>query len=149
MLVIESRSDHGLNVLVIIVNYNSGNLLQDAIAGIQKQTYRFWKLVVVDNASTDGSADLLEEMFPDTQVIRSPENVGFAAANNLAVTTTPAASWIALLNPDAVPHPRWLEELVAATRAYPEYSSFSSRTITAHNPDIIDGAGEGFYNNGG
>jgi GT2 family glycosyltransferase len=135
-------------VLVIIVNYNSGALLQDAITGVQKQTYRSWKLVVVDNASTDGSADHLEETFPNTQVIRSPKNLGFAAANNLAVTTTPAVSWIALLNPDAVPHPRWLEELVAATRAYPEYGSFSSRTITAHNPDIIDGAGDVYHISG-
>ena len=144
----ELGPDNELTVLVIIVNYNSGALLQDAITGVQKQTYRSWKLVVVDNASTDGSADLLEEMFPSTHVIRSPKNVGFAAANNLAVMTTPAASWIALLNPDAVPHPRWLEELVAATRAYPEFGSFSSRTITAHDPDTIDGAGDVYHISG-
>jgi len=148
LLVSELGPDNELTVLVIIVNYNSGALLQDAITGVQKQTYRSWKLVVVDNASTDGSADLLEEMFPSTHVIRSPKNVGFAAANNLAVMTTPAASWIALLNPDAVPHPRWLEELVAATRAYPEFGSFSSRTITAHDPDTIDGAGDVYHISG-
>lgn len=144
----ELSNDNRLNVLVVIVNYNSGNLLQDAIIGVHKQTYHSWKLIVVDNASTDGSADHLEEMFPDIQVVRSPTNVGFAAANNLAVTMAPEASWIALLNPDAVPHPRWLEELVAASCAYPESGSFSSRALSAHDPDIIDGAGDVYHVSG-
>jgi len=148
VLVTELGPENGLTVLVVIVNYNSGTLLHDAITGVHKQTYRSWKLVVVDNASTDGSADHLEEMYPSTQVIRSPLNVGFAAANNLAVTTVPEVSWIALLNPDAVPHPHWLEKMVTAIRAYPEFGSFSSRTLTAHNPDIIDGAGDVYHVSG-
>jgi len=146
--VTEFRSDNGLTVLVVIVNFNSGTLLHDAIIGVHKQTYRSWKLVVADNASTDGSAEHLEEMFPNVKVIRSPKNVGFAAANNLAVTKAPGASWIALLNPDAIPHSRWLEELVAATRVHPGFGSFSSRTLTAHAPDILDGAGDVYHVSG-
>lgn len=142
------KNDNRLNVLVVIVNFNSGSMLQDAIIGLHKQTYRSWKLIVVDNASTDSSADHLEGMFSNIQVIRSPTNLGFAAANNLAVAMAPEVSWIALLNPDAVPHPRWLDELVTASCAYPEVGSFSSRSLTAHDPDIIDGAGDVYHVSG-
>ncbi|MEK7557097.1 MAG: glycosyltransferase family 2 protein [Patescibacteria group bacterium] len=140
--------EHGSRVLVVIVNFNSGALLCDAIIGVHKQTYRSWKLVVVDNASTDGSADRLEKIFPGIQVIRSQNNVGFAAANNLAVRTAQNADWIALLNPDAVPHPRWLEELMTAARSYAGFGSFASRLLASGDRRILDGVGDVYHVSG-
>ncbi len=67
---------------------------------------------VVDNASKDGSVELMRDRYPDVRVLQSPDNLGFAGGNNLALreVTTPYA---VLLNNDAVPEPDWLRHLLA------------------------------------
>ena len=98
--------------------------------------------MVVDNASTDGSADELDERFPGVRVIRLDENVGFAAANNLVAGEAAECEWLALLNPDAFPEAGWLEELLAAAAQKPGYSFFASRLVMAADPDRLDAAGD-------
>ena len=104
--------------------------------------------MVVDNASTDGSADELDERFPGVTVMRLDENVGFAAANNLAAREAADCEWLALLNPDAFPEPGWLEELLAAAAKKSEYSFFASRLVMAADPDRLDAAGDVFHVSG-
>ena len=70
-------------------------------------------MVVVDNASRDGSADGLDERYPGVEVVRLPENTGFAAANNLGLRRT-TSEFVLLLNADTVVHPGAIEAMVAA-----------------------------------
>ena len=86
-----------------------------ASTGLRRSRPRQFETWVVDNASTDGSADLLRTQYPDVRVIAAPRNLGFAGGNNLALhqVTTPYA---VLLNNDAVPEPDWLEHLLARVR---------------------------------
>ena len=98
----------------MVVNYNGAHLLPPCLAGLRRQDTPpgFFDTVVVDNASVDGSRELLARDFPEVRVIASPVNTGFAGGNNLALreVRTPYA---VLLNNDAVPEPDWLRRLLA------------------------------------
>ena len=99
---------------VVVVNYNGGHLLPPCLDGLRRQDTPpgFFETVVVDNASVDGSRELLARDYPAVRVIASPVNTGFAGGNNLALreVTTPFA---VLLNNDAVPAPDWLRRVLA------------------------------------
>jgi GT2 family glycosyltransferase len=99
---------------VVVVNYNGAHLLPACLAGLRRQDLPAgtFETVVVDNASVDGSLELLARDFPEVRVVASPVNTGFAGGNNLALraVTTPYA---VLLNNDAVPEPDWLRNLLA------------------------------------
>jgi len=116
----------------------------DALAG---QTRRADAIVVVDNGSTDGSADGLEATHPDVRVQRLGANVGFAAANNRAIASL-GTTWVALLNPDAFPEPDWLAALLRAAESHPEFSLFASRLLRADDPSRLDGTGDVYYASG-
>jgi GT2 family glycosyltransferase len=102
----------------VVVNYNGAHLLPPCLHALRRQDTPpgFFTTVVVDNASVDGSRELLARDFPEVRVIASPTNTGFAGGNNLALreVTTP---YVALLNNDAVPEPDWLRRLLAPFEA--------------------------------
>src|SRR4029079_9844925 len=135
-------------VLVIIVNYNSGALLVRSVDSMKRQSFADYRLVVVDNASKDDSLALLRVNHPDVEVLPAGANLGFAAANNLAVRTFPGSRWIALLNPDAFPEPDWLQSLVDAARNHSDVAAFASRTIDASDGELLDGAGDAYHISG-
>jgi GT2 family glycosyltransferase len=97
----------------IVVNYNGGAVLTRAIDCIAAQTRAFDRVVVVDNASVDGSSTNLD---PAVEVIAFQENVGFAAANNRGIELLNDCNWVALVNPDAFLAANWLEIMLAAAR---------------------------------
>lgn len=135
-------------VAAVVVNLNSGELLDRCLRALASQTLPPARTIVVDNGSTDGSADGLEERFPGVDVLRLGENTGFARANNLAVDRAEGCDWVALVNPDAFPEPSWLEQLVEAAAAHPEYSFFASRLVDASRPTILDGTGDFYHVSG-
>lgn len=131
-----------MSVAVVIVNANAGEHLLRTLECLERQTVAPRRVLVVDNASSDGSMDGLEERFPWVEAIRLERNVGFAAANNLAVARADDCEWIALLNPDAYAEPRWLAELLAAAHRRPDVTFFGSRLVRANAPDELDGTGD-------
>ncbi len=82
-------------------------------------------------------------------VTRLKENIGFAAANNLAVAHVADCHWITLVNPDAFPEPEWLEKLMEAAQAYPVYSFYASRMLMNEDRTRLDGAGDVYQTSGG
>ena len=80
--------DNSTKTLVIIVNFNGKEFLGRCLESLQRQVFSNFKTVVVDNCSHDRSVDGLEERFPDVEVVRLEENIGFAAANNYAIKKT-------------------------------------------------------------
>jgi GT2 family glycosyltransferase len=129
-------------VAVAIVNANSSADLPRALEALGRQTVPPDRTIVVDNASTDGSTDGIEKRFPGVEVVRLDDNVGFAAANNLAARTAGDARWLALLNPDAFPEPTWLEELLAAAESQHEFAFFASRIVKANEKGTLDSTGD-------
>jgi len=136
---------NSVKTAVIIVNYNGKNFLDHCLDSLRCQTFSHFQIVVVDNASDDGSADGIEERFPDVEVIRSEKNIGFAAANNLAVKRVEGCKWIALLNPDAFVEPDWLLNLHHAAKENPQYSFFGSHMKQYGSPRCLDGTGDIYH----
>ncbi len=134
-------------VTVVIVNWNSGELLRRCLDGLSRQTRRPEQVIVADNGSNDGSADGLADNYPGVEVLRLQGNLGFAAANNRAVAQA-ATRWVALLNPDALPEPGWIEALMRAAEENGEFSLFASRLLLADDPRRLDGTGDVYYTNG-
>ncbi len=131
-------------VTVVIVSYNAAVQLPRCLDSLARQTVFPSEVIVVDNASSDGSAEIAESHPLAPKVIRSEWNLGFAAANNLAARRARGA-WIALLNPDAYPDPDWLAALCDATARHPGVDAFGSTQVDAQDPSRLDGVGDGYF----
>jgi len=134
-------------ISVIIVNWKGGEVLPLCLDSLRHQTFQDFELILVDNGSTDGSWEGLEEQWPGLRLIRLAENAGFAAANNLGVRKA-AGEWIALLNSDAFPEPEWLAVLVNSVTNYPDYDFFGSTLVQADDRDLLDGTGDVYHISG-
>jgi GT2 family glycosyltransferase len=106
-------------VRVVIVNYNGRDLTLRCLESVKATEWPRERLeiVVVDNASRDGSAEAVEREHPDVRLLRAPRNLGYAAANNLALRDLDQIDYVALLNNDTVVGNRWLRPLVEALEA--------------------------------
>lgn len=135
-------------VLVVIVNYNGGGFLVRAIDAMKGQTFGSFRLIVVDNASDDGSPETIIQKHPDVEIIHAGANLGFAAANNLAVRFAGDIQWVAFLNPDAFPEPTWLDQLMSAAQLRTKYSCFASKVVFDREPGTLDGAGDDYHISG-
>lgn len=128
-------------VRIVIVNFNGAACLQRAVDALARQNRADFECVVVDNASTDGSADRL--VLPDRRftLLHAGGNLGFAAGCNLGARGA-ATPWLAMLNPDAFAAEDWLETLRLATLARPDAAWFGSTQLCADQPLQLDGGGD-------
>jgi GT2 family glycosyltransferase len=130
------------SVAVIIVNFNGGLPLSRCIEALERQTFRGFRMIVVDNASTDASADALESRFPRLTVLRPGKNLGFAAGSNLGSAAAAGCKWVVLLNPDAFPEPDCLGAMLLAAEAHPGYAMFQARLVIDGARSLVDGVGD-------
>ena len=108
------KGDDNNRVSVIVVNWNGKQFLERCLAALMGQTVKPHEIIVVDNASSDGSVEIVQR-FPAIRLMLPGQNTGFARGNNLAIEAAlKESAWIALLNPDAFAQPRWLEALLVA-----------------------------------
>jgi GT2 family glycosyltransferase len=133
-------------VTVVIVNWNSGTLLEECLARLAQQTLLPSRVLVMDNGSTDGSAQRAQ-LIPGVTVRMLGVNLGFAAANNVALGECDT-DVVALLNPDAFPEADWLMHLVTAARTYPDVAAFGSRQMMSGFPAVLDGIGDIYHFSG-
>lgn len=136
-----------IEVAVVLVAYNSRDDLAECLAGVDRWAGDgvVMRVVVVDCASADGSAELVRQRFPGVDLLEPGENLGFAGGNNLGwehiQKNYPAVKYVALLNPDTLPATGWLDPLVARLENNPEAATCQP-LITLHDqPDRINTAG--------
>ena len=134
----------GALVSIVVLNYNGRRYLDECLSSLVAQSYRPLEIVVVDNGSSDGSADLVRSRYPDARLLCLPENTGFAAGNNHAFRIA-GGSYVALLNNDASASPGWVAALVRAAERFPEYGMFASRILLHDAPGRVDKAGHLMY----
>lgn len=115
-------------VSVITVSYNGSRLLPRLLESLRRLTYPSIETVVVDNGSTDGSADLVRQRFPWVRLVEAPGNLGFAGGNNLGIRET-RAPFVALINNDAFPEPEWIDRLLAAAEADDTVAAVTSKIV--------------------
>ncbi len=114
---------------VIIVSYNTKALTLRCLETLFAETQATaMRVVVFDNASADGSADAVAAAFPEVELIRSDENLGFARANNV-VAAQATTEWLLLLNPDTEVHDGAVDTLLAFAKANPAAGITGGRTV--------------------
>jgi GT2 family glycosyltransferase len=118
-----------LDLSIIIVNWNTQDLLAQCLESVQKDldvlTHLKVETFVVDNASTDGSVRIVQEQFSWVRLIENKENVGFASANNQAIKQS-NGRYVLLLNPDTEVKPSALKTLIGFMDTHPEAAAAGS-----------------------
>jgi GT2 family glycosyltransferase len=132
---------------IIIINWNGLAVLPRCLAALHSQTRRDFEIILVDNGSTDGSAEFVRGSHPEVHLISLGENTGFAPANNLAARHARAA-WLIFLNNDAFPSSGWLDALTRAIQQHPHTAMFASRLLMADQPGWVDGTGDACHVSG-
>ena len=123
-----------MRVTALIPHWNRRELLQALLENLERQRRRFDQVLVVDNGSTDGSAEMAEQS--GARVLRIQENRGFAYAVNRGVEETDA-EWVAILNNDVTLEPDWLEVLLKAAQEHDAWF-LTGKIVRARDPRVID-----------
>ncbi len=141
----ESREEE---VVVVVVNWNGRQWLPECLASIFAQSRPPDEVVLVDNGSTDGSLEYLEECWAGRlRLVRHPRNLGFTSGVNAGIQAS-RAEWVALINTDAVADPGWLGAMLEAARGRPEVGMCAARITLALEEGKIDKAGHLLYADG-
>jgi GT2 family glycosyltransferase len=133
-----------MSVSVIVPTHNGAALLPECLEALWAQTFRDFETIVVDDASTDGTRELLLG-YPEARVVTLPgkRGHGFVAACNAGIAAS-RGEIVVLLNNDAVPDPGWLGELVGALERNPWAGMAASKLVLYDRPDTFHSAGD-FY----
>ena len=140
-------TQEGPALSVIIVNYNSGDRLTRVFSALDRQTWRDFETLLVDNASSDDSASLAAEYPHLVTVKMSPVNTGFAGGVMIGATMA-KGEWLVVLNPDAYPESDWLEKLMVAAMEYGPETLLGSVQLTEGEEDRLDGLGDVYHMSG-
>lgn len=133
-------------VTVVIPNYNGIKYLHNCLVSLKKQTYQNLKIIVVDNASTDGSADTIKSEFPDVVLLKRSDNGGFSVAVNegFKESISLGAKYSILLNNDTTVKEDFAERLVACMEEEKRCFSAQAKLVSMSEPDKMDDGGN-FY----
>ncbi|MCU0610960.1 MAG: glycosyltransferase family 2 protein [Candidatus Eisenbacteria bacterium] len=123
-----SPGQHGVDLSVLIVNTNSRDLLLECLRSVYDTVATPFEIIVVDNASTDGSLDAVRSMFPRVALIANGRNNWFTGATNQALRAS-RGSWLLCLNPDTICHPGAIDRLVGFLRAHPQVAVVGPRLL--------------------
>jgi GT2 family glycosyltransferase len=146
------RFQSGNHISVVVVNWNRRELLRACLGSLVRQSLSGFEVVVVDNGSHDGSAEMAVAEFGGCpkfrlKLIRNPENRGFCAANNQGIAAS-SGEFIALLNNDAEAEPGWLAALREVFDLAADVGMAASKILVYGEPRRIDKAGHVIYLDG-
>jgi len=122
-----------LPVSVVIVSFNTKDLTRKALQALYNSHVLPEQVILVDNNSHDGSAQMVREEFPQVLLVESKENLGFAKGNNRAIKEAATQPFVWLLNSDTETGNRTLEQLVAYMEAHPEIGALGPQLIYPDN----------------
>lgn len=126
---------------IIIPNWNGLDLLRPCLNSLRKQTTTDFEVIVVDNASTDGSVSVLADEFPEVRVLPLTTNGGYSGGCNAGIRAA-RGEILVMLNNDTEVDPAWIETLVDALDRHPEAGSAASRMMIYSKPGILHSAGD-------
>ncbi len=122
----------GVDLSIIIVNYNVKEFLENALLSIRKAIEGISaEIFIVDNASEDGSVEMVKQKFPEVNLIANGENVGFAKANNQALKLA-KGKYVLLINPDTIVQEDTFKVLISFLDSHPECGMVGCKVL---NPD--------------
>ncbi len=136
-----------MKVSVIILNWNGKRFLDDCLTSLAAQTFRDFETILVENGSSDGSADYVRERFPWVKLLALDRNLGFAGGNNRGLLAC-TGEYIVTLNNDTRVEAPFLAELVAAADADPGIGMVAAKMLNFHKHGCLDSVGIGAAMNG-
>lgn len=128
-------------ISVIIPNYNGKTFLKELIPSILNQEGILLNIIIVDNASQDGSVAYIEENYPEVEIIQNNKNLGFAAAVNAGIKSS-KSEYVFLVNNDVELDPNCIFNLFECIKKDKKIFAISSKMIQYHDPEKIDDAGD-------
>lgn len=126
-------------VSIVILNYNSKNLLTDCVESVLKTDYKNFEIIVVDNNSKDESHKKCKEKFNQIKLIENSENLGYCEGNNVGLREI-NGDFVVILNPDTLVESSWLSELISGYKKYGE-GLYQPKLLTIDDHKIIGSAG--------
>lgn len=133
-----------METIVIIPNYNGLPHLKECLPSLENQTYKKFKIIVVDDGSSDNSVEFLKNNHSQTEVLRLQANGGFANAVNAGInyaTQTYSPIYIALLNNDTKIDQNWLKLLIESMDSEKNVASVASNMLFWDSPGVINSHG--------
>lgn len=135
------ESDAAPRLTAVVLTYDGRGLLETALPSFIAQTLRDYRLLIVDNGSSDDTRAWLAEHYPGADVLAIPENIGVTAALNRGWQAADT-EFVALFNNDIELEPDCLEQLVLALDEHPAAGSAAAKLIDFHDRGVLDGAGD-------
>jgi len=129
-------------VTVIIPNYNATEYIAKCLDSLRQQNYKDFDILVIDNASTDDSADIVERDYKEVKLVRLDDNYGFSRAANEGLLRTKESEFVILLNADTKAEPDFVGALVETIEKDENIFSVASKMLQLDRPDRYDGAGD-------
>lgn len=139
-------------VSIIIVNWNGEQYIKDCLASVFNQFYKNFRVILVDNGSTDKSIDFVKDNFPKVKIIALEKNYGFTGGNNFGIREAfrdEEVKYIALLNVDTKVQPQWLKELMIVAESNAVVGCCQPKVLSLTNPKLLDAVGIIFNRSGG
>jgi len=128
-------------ITVVIPNWNGARHLPECLRALAAQSMTDFAVVLVDNASSDGSVAWVREAHPEVRIVQRPDNGGFSRAVNAGISVA-GGEYVALLNNDTVVGAGWLAALVDALDGRRDYDFAASKMILLHEPGRLNAAGD-------
>ncbi len=130
-------------VITVILNTNRRADTLEALGSLEKSTYENHSVIVLDNASTDGSIAAIRQKFPGTEIIELTQNLGYAGNNNVGIEAAIArgADWVFVLNEDTILSEDCLDELVEIGESGSTIGIVGPMVYHHNEPDVIQSAG--------
>lgn len=126
-------------ISIVILNHNTGQLLENCISSVLNTPNFELEVILVDNLSEDNSHKKCKELFPEITLIENKENLGYCAGNNVGIEKA-TGEFIVILNPDTEVTPTWLEKLVSAYEEHGE-GLYQPKCLSLRDKELFDGAG--------
>jgi hypothetical protein len=130
-------------ISVIIPNWNGARYIEVCLGSLERQTYKDFEMIFVDNDSKDNSVEIVKRRFPEARVVLLKSNRGFAAAANEGIRVS-RGDYIALLNNDTEADPCWLQELLEGMKKSEAIGMCASKIIQFDDRSKLDTTGDGF-----
>lgn len=130
-------------VISVILNTNRCQDTLECLSSLVQSTYINHKIIVLDNASTDGSVQAIRSAFPAVEILTLKENLGYAGNNNVGIEAAIAqgADWVLVLNEDTILDPDCLENLVEVGQSNNQIGIVGPMVYHYNEPEIIQSAG--------
>jgi hypothetical protein len=130
-------------VISVVLNTNHREDTIQCLTSLSQNTYKNQQVILLDNASTDGTADTIRSMFPDVWIIALKRNLGYAGNNNVGIQLglEQGADWVFVLNEDTILSPNCIAHLVSVGESDPTIGIVGPMVYHHNEPDVIQSAG--------